>query len=227
MRINQGRLLAGLRALVVTVVVVFADGGDLWAQAAATKQSFKNGDALRLTIWQPWQIGNGKGNGIDINGDYAIDNRGYTFLPLIGDVRVIGHNSSTLAADLKDRFSPYIQDPIVVVKPLIRVTMLGAFRRPGTYLVPPDASLWQLVDLAGGPRDDSNLAKMSVERGGKVVKKKLLGGFERGYTLREIGISSGDQVLVPVRKKFRVKDAFEIFRFGVSIINLYFIIQKF
>ena len=224
--INQGRLAMKLKMIPVIILtlnhILIPD-----SNAQNGKGTFHKGDALRLTIWQPWQIGNGKNQNIDINGDYAIDNQGSAFFPLVGDVRILGHNRSTLAAELKEKFSPYIQEPIIIVEPLIRVTMLGSFRRPGTYLVSPGASLWQLVDLAGGPRDDSNLSKMSVERSGKVVRRNLLGGFERGYTLQEIGINSGDQVLVPTRKAFRIRDALEILRFGVSLINLYFLVQKF
>ncbi|MCG8608537.1 polysaccharide biosynthesis/export family protein [bacterium] len=210
-------------ALILTLIHLLTPD----ATAQNGQSTFHRSDALRLTIWQPWQIGNGKNHNIDINGDYAIDSQGNAFFPLIGDVSIMGHTRSTLAAELKEKFSPYIQEPIVIVEPLIRVTMLGSFRRPGTYLVSASASLWQLVDIAGGPRDDSNLSKMSVERGGKVIRRNLLGGFEKGYTLREIGINSGDQVLVPKKKSFRVRDALEILRFGVSLINLYFLVQKF
>ncbi len=223
---NQGRLTMRLKALLFFITIAILHLSNLNVTAQRTQSAFHKGDALRLTIWQLTQLGNGSYN-IDISGDYPIDNLGNTFFPLLGDVRVTGHNRTTLAAELRDQLSAYIQDPTIIVEPLIRVTMLGAFRRPGTYLVPPNASLWQLVDLAGGPDDDSNLVKMSVERGGKVVKKKLLGGFERGFTLRELGIRSGDQVLVPNKTSFGVRDAAEILRFGVSIVSLYFLIQKF
>ena len=223
---NQERLTMRLKARLFFVTITILHLSNLNLSAQSTRSTFYKGDALRLTIWQLTQLGNGSYN-IDISGDYPIDNLGNTFFPLLGNVRVTGHNRTTLAAELKDKLNAYIQDPTIIVEPLIRVTMLGAFKRPGTYLVLPNASLWQLVDLAGGPDDDSNLVKMSFERGGKVVKKKLLGAFERGFTLRELGIRSGDQVLVPRRNPFSVRDAAEILRFGVSIVSLYFLIQKF
>ncbi len=139
---------------------------------------------------------------------------------------MVGHSTQSLADDLREKLSVYLQEPIIVVEPLIRVTMMGAFRRPGTYLISPDASFWELVNLAGGPDDNANLKKMVVERGGKVVKKNILGGFERAYTLQEMNIFSGDQVFVPIKKEFRVRDAFEIVRFGITLINLYLLIQN-
>ena len=200
------------------------------AMAHGSPQSFgkrfMQGDALRLTIWQPWQVGDRKNQAFDFNGDYLIDNRGYVFFPLIGDVKVVTHNPKTLAAELTEKFSSYIQDPIIIVEPLIRVTLLGAFRRPGTYLIAPDASLWALVDRAGGPADDSNLSKMFIQRAGRTIKKNLLSGFERAYTLQELGIRTGDQIMLPVKKRFKLKDAFEILRFAVSLLNLYIVIVR-
>ncbi|MFQ5707561.1 MAG: polysaccharide biosynthesis/export family protein [bacterium] len=223
---NQGwfKLLAVFHIIVLSFLIL------LWGQSRAEQRArtltFRKGDAIRLTIWQPLRIGEGKNHSLDINGDYPIDSRGHVFLPLVGDVKVVGHNTETLANLLKEKFSPYYQDPVIIVNPLIRVTMQGAFNRPGTYLVKPDASLWELVDLAGGPSDRSNLQKMWVERGGKIINGNLLGSFEKGYSLREIGIVSGDQILVPQRGHFTLRDAFDILRFGVTILNLYIVIQR-
>lgn len=227
LNINQGRLRPLIRSILLVLSAVLLQTHFLKASPQHTSHKFKRGDALKLIVWQPYRIGDGKNPGIEVGGEYPIDTRGNVFFPLVGDVKVIGHNSITLAEKLKEEFSPFLQDPIIIVEPLIRVTMLGAFRRPGTYLIQPDASLWQLVDKAGGPADDSNLKKMWVERGGKIVKRDILSGYEKAYSLHELGIYSGDQILVPQRKKFRLRDALEILRFGVTLINIYFLVQKF
>lgn len=226
MNFNQGWLSVSIRIGIVGMLAVFVLLLSSSAFAQSSSKRFSKGDALRLTIWQPWRVGDNKNSTLDINGDYLIDSRGYVFLPLIGDVNILSHSVRTLTEELKEKFSAYIQDPIVIVEPLIRVAMLGDFKRAGTYLVPPDASLWQLVDLAGGPGENSNLKRMYVERSGKIVKENLLGGFERAFTLRELGIRSGDQVFLPIRKRFGVKQAFEVLRFGISLLNLYVVITR-
>jgi protein involved in polysaccharide export with SLBB domain len=195
-----------------------------FAQNQLLSQTFKKGDALQLTIWQPYRIEDSRTPSLDVNGEYTIDSRGVVFFPVIGEIRVVGHSTQSLADELKEKLSAYLQDPIIVVEPLIRVAMIGAFRRPGTYLVSAEASFWELVNLAGGPDDNANLKKLVIERGGKVVKKNILSGFERAYSLQEMGIMSGDQIFVPVKKEFRVRDAFEFVRFGVTLINLYLLI---
>jgi len=224
--LNQGRLTRSGLAFLAMLCLLSPFSKRLDAAPQSFSKRFSKGDALRLTIWQPWQIGEKKNQGVDFNGDYLIDNRGFVFFPLIGDVKVVSHSAKTLAADLTEKFSAYIQDPIIIVEPLIRVALLGAFRRPGTYLIPPNASLWALVDVAGGPDDDSNLQKVYIERAGRTVKKNMLSGFERAYTLQELGVRTGDQIILPQKNRFKMKDAFDILRFAINILNLYVIITR-
>lgn len=179
--------------------------------------SFKPGDAIRLQIWQPWRITEGKAEILDLNGDYAVSSQGYTTLPLIGEVKVVGLNQQTLAARLKEKYSPFIKDPFIMVIPLIRVTLLGAVNRPGAFLIPPTASLWELVEMATGPTEGAELKKMRSERGGRVVSKNLLRSFEKGYSLQEIGILSGDQIFIPGKRQFTYRDALTIATFGLQV----------
>ncbi|MCH7755372.1 polysaccharide biosynthesis/export family protein [candidate division KSB1 bacterium] len=183
--------------------------------------SFKPGDAIRLQIWQPWRISEGKAEILGLNGDYAVNSQGYTTLPLIGEIKTIGLNQQTLAARLKEKYSPFIKDPYIMVTPLIRVTLQGAVNRPGAYLIPPTSSLWELVEMANGPSGNANLKKMQSERGGRIVNKNLLRSFEKGYSLQEIGVLSGDQILVPARRSFEYRDALSLATFGMSVALFY------
>lgn len=218
---TQGWFKTGLCVLLIIQILVVIPGLGL-TSPQGRYLTFMKGDAIRLTIWQPWRLADGKAQISNLNGDYPIDSRGYTLLPLIGEVKIVGHNIKSLTTLLKDKYSPYIQDPYIMVTPLIRVTMQGAVNRPGAYLIPPSASLWELVDLAGGPSEKSNMRRMYVERSGRIVNKKLLGSFERGYSLQEIGINSGDQILVPARNPFGWRDALSLVSFGLSIAVVYF-----
>ena len=179
--------------------------------------SFKPGDAIRLEIWQPWRITEGKAEILDLNGDYAVNSQGYTTLPLIGEIKVVGLNQRTLAVNLKDKYSPFIKDPYIMVTPLIRVTLQGSVNRPGAYLIPPTASLWEVVEMGNGPTQNAELKKMRSERGGRVVSKSLLRSFEKGYSLQEIGILSGDQIIIPGKNKFTYRDILVLATFGLQV----------
>lgn len=200
-----------IQILLIGVFLPFA----VYGQSLLT--TFKPGDAIRLQIWQPWRITEGKAEIVDLNGDYAVNSQGYTLLPLVGEVKVVGLNQTSLAERLKKKYSPFIKDPFILVTPLIRVTVQGAVNRPGAFLIPPSGSLWELVEMATGPSQNAELKKMRSERGGRVVSKSLLRSFEKGYSLQEIGILSGDQIIIPGKNKFTYRDVLVLATFGLQV----------
>ncbi len=213
---KQGCLKKRLSFLLIKIFLIgFFLPIAVYGQSLLT--SFKPGDAIRLQIWQPWRITEGKAEILDLNGDYAVNSQGYTTLPLIGEIKVVGLNQQTLTASLKDKYSPFIKDPYIMVTPLIRVTLQGSVNRPGAYLIPPTASLWELVEMGSGPTQNAELKKMRSERGGRVVIKNLLRSFEKGYSLQEIGILSGDQIIIPGKNKFTYRDVLVLATFSLQV----------
>jgi polysaccharide export outer membrane protein len=154
---------------------------------------FQPGDAIRIQVWDLYQA---QGGNINISGDYPINASGCIIMPLLGEIKVRGLTVYELMNTLVEKLKPYLHNPYVEVHPLIRVTMQGAFGRPGSYRVDPTGSLWDLVAEAGGPAANADLRKMVVERGGKVVIKDLLKSFENGYSLEDVGVESGDQIIL-------------------------------
>jgi protein involved in polysaccharide export with SLBB domain len=213
---NQGCFL--MRFVLIAACVFGISDNPLSAQNA-----FVSGDGLRLTIWQPWKADIEKTGGLEFNGDYLIDSRGYVAFPLIGDIRVVTQTRETLSAELQEKFGVYFRDPVIIVDPLIRVTLLGAFRKPGTYLIKPDASLWELVALAEGPSADSNMKKMRQERGGNTVKKDMLSGFENSYSLQEMGVRTGDQIYVPEKTK---GIGLQLLQLATSVATLVYLVSR-
>lgn len=183
--------------------------------------TFSKGDAVRIKVWQPWRLAEGSAGIEDLNGDYAIDSHGNILLPLISEVKVVGHNMQSLSDLIKEKLNPFLKDPFVLITPLIRVTVQGAVNRPGAYLIPPTASLWEMIELAGGPTEKSELKNMFTERGGRVAIKNLLRSFESGYSLQDIGIRTGDQIVVPSKNQFTYRDALGLITFGMNVTLLY------
>lgn len=161
----------------------------------------QSGDAARVFVWQVGQ----KSDKNDLSGllsdDYVIDGKGYVIFPIIGRIKVKGMSVTHLEEKLVEKYRPYMKDPIIVITPLIRVVMQGAFNKPGSYRIDPKSSLWELVELAGGPNEGCDLIKLRVERGGQVVIDDLLKSFEQGYSLEDVNIRSGDQIIAPYRKR--------------------------
>ncbi len=105
----------------------------------------------------------------ELNGTYQVDFTGQMKLPLIGEVRAVGYNSSELAEELERLYGEtYLQNPDVTVRIAEsigrRVTVEGSVKNPGLFPVQGQLSLLQAVALAGGPTDGANPRKVVVFR---------------------------------------------------------------
>ena len=97
----------------------------------------------------------------ELNGTYQVDFTGSIKLPLIGEVRALGLNSTELAADLEGLYGEtYLQNPDVTVTISEsvgrQVTVEGAVTAPGLFPVRGRLTLLQAVALAGGTTGRSN-----------------------------------------------------------------------
>jgi polysaccharide biosynthesis/export protein len=223
---------APVSALFYQYVILFFCAGIFWLSGDSAAQTgslfrsksvksltiFQPGDAVRIQIWELYQEAQ---TNLNLSGDYPIDPEGYIIMPLMGEIKVRGLTVYELAQTLQEKLKSYLRNPYVLVRPLIRLTMQGAFNRPGSYLVDPASSFWTLVAQAGGPSANCDLKGMSVERGGQVVIKKLLDSFERGNSLEEMGIESGDQIIAPSRSNIDFGMLVAIINLMASVVLLY------
>ena len=199
----------------ITAFIFFAN---LHAQEFK-EEKLAAGDAIQIQIWQ---LSDRSQNLIkNLNGEYTIDGYGYITLPMVGLLKVKGETPPEIARNLKEKYADYLDEPFIIIRPLIRVVLLGEFIRPGAYRIDPKESLWRLIEMSGGPTSKCDLNKLTIIRGGKPVIRNLLKSFEKGYSLKEIGVQSGDQILGPIRKNFSYRTIIEYANFAVSFALLY------
>lgn len=190
-----------------------------------SKNEFYPGDAVRINVIE---IGRSTERvAINISNDYKINSLGQIMLPLIGNVKVIGHDRISLAKHLVELYSPYLKEPYISTMPLIRVILMGAFNKPGSYWISPESSLWELIEMAEGPKEDCDLNSLRVERGGRVLLKNLLEQFERGHSLEDINIKSGDQIIAKGRSSFGLREIMNYTYFIMTAISLYLSIRNY
>jgi len=186
------------------------------------KKNYNEPSDLRLPLIVPV-----KGDGDDGS---SLADKHYTCylrLPLIDTVKVDGYDRYSLADTLRQLYSPYVKEPFITTMPLIRVTLMGAFNKPGSYRISPESSLWELIEMADGPRENCNLNSMRVERGGNVVIKNLLEKFESGHSLEDIKIRSGDQIIAKGKSSFGFREIMNYTYFIMTAISLYFSIRNY
>jgi protein involved in polysaccharide export with SLBB domain len=189
---------------------------------------FVKGDAVRIMV-APDSVH-------FINGIYQIDDNGSVFLPIIGNVKIDTMSEKELSSFLNAVYLHYLRYPSLQVQPLIRVSLLGGFQKPGLFYVSPSSSLWEVVALAGGPVREDGLKKMKWERNGILKGMELLTPMESGVSLATMGIKSGDQLWithVPKRDGWEIftTDILPIVSISVSAVSatasLYFVYQTF
>ena len=162
------------------------------------------GDIVRITVW-----------GQDAySGQFEIDEHGMLPYPGIGDINATDLTVAQLRERIRKGLETIFNSPFVTVGPEFRVAVLGTVQKPGLYTVDPTLSVLDVVALAGGPATGGNLNGVKLLRGGQATRLRLEGGI-KGHTLEEIGVRSGDQIIVP--HKFLSRDNMFLFLQVVQI----------
>jgi polysaccharide export outer membrane protein len=149
------------------------------------------GDILRVEVWGQQQF----------SGQFLVDETGHFPYPLLGDLQVTNLTVAQLRERIRQGLDSLFKNPFVAVFPLFRIAVLGEVQHPGLYTVDPTLSVIDVVALAGGATQYGDLHKIRLLRGGGEQQVS----FGQGRTLQEIGIRSGDQILV-ARRSFTRDD---------------------
>lgn len=139
-------------------------------------------------------------------------------IPNIGDISVQGVRRADLQAYLAREIAKYVKEPVVHATPLIRIAVVGAVAKPGFYSVPSDLLLSDVVMLAGGPGNESDLNRSKLIRSGKEVAgpKTMSQALAAGATLDVLQVASGDQIVIGEKSK----NFDSIVRIGGAVVGL-------
>ncbi|MBL4710085.1 MAG: polysaccharide export protein [Flavobacteriales bacterium] len=114
-------------------------------------------DKISVSIWNHNDLSVGSVFGIynsnEVYGKWVLVNqKGEVNLPRIACIQLAGLTTEEAAQILREQYSFYIVDPIVVVKVLNReLTVLGEVFTPGTYLLEKEENtLFEMIGKAGG-----------------------------------------------------------------------------
>jgi protein involved in polysaccharide export with SLBB domain len=154
---------------------------------------FKVGDRFLLSIQQ---------------GDLRVDTASvrdsmWVAIPTLPDLSVAGVLRSELDSKLEAHISRFLRNATVRATVLTRVAILGAVQSPGFYYASPDKPIGDLVMVAGGPAANADIRKVEVLRGKSVIlrAKDSAPALERGRTLEQLDIQSGDEVRVATKRQ--------------------------
>jgi polysaccharide export outer membrane protein len=159
------------------------------ADSASAQLSIRPGDVVKIQVWGHEEL----------SGDFPVDENYNLLFPVIGDINVREISVAQLRERLRGELGRLFTQPFVTVIPLFRVAVLGEVVSPGLYSVDPTMTVFDLLARAGGPLPSARQNRMQLVRAGEQIRVSLDPGAIARATLRELGVRSGDQLLVPRR----------------------------
>lgn len=132
-------------------------------------------------------------------------------LPGLEPVSLAGVLYSEAAEVIRSALATVLRNPVVELTFQMRLAVTGRIGNPGFYDVPGSILLSDVLTLAGGPTQNADLDRIEVRRDGETIMsgQQLV---TQGFTLDDLGITSGDVIRVP-----QERDTFYSLR-NVSII---------
>jgi polysaccharide biosynthesis/export protein len=151
------------------------------------------GDSLILNLWG------------SVEGSYelTVSRSGEVLLPKVGPVKVAGVPFGKLADVFRLRLNRDFRDYHLSVSMgklrNIKVFVVGEVNSPGDYSVSSLSTLINALSAAGGPTKNGSLRRIMLRHAGHVDETiDLYSFFTRGDKSRDVRLSSGDTIFVPV-----------------------------
>lgn len=113
------------------------------------------GDGVRLTFYNISQ---------EISGDYFIHEDGTIQFPYIGIIKTKTKSYETIRLNIESKYDSLYRGVELIIQPLYRITLLGEVRNPGVYYVTGVEKLLDVIAVAGGETEDSDMSNIIVNR---------------------------------------------------------------
>jgi len=201
------RNLLCLLFLAVTAVPTTAQDQDTVGSGAS--YMLRPGDVLQIVVWGQEEY----------SGSFKVDETGRIPYPVIGAIDTRGKTMAQIRNEILVALSQIFNAPFVTVTPQFNIAVLGEVRNPGLFSVDPTQTVLDIVAMAGGPNSNGNINKIRLLRGGQTLDLRLERDRVGGLTLQEVGLRSGDQIMV-ARRGFTGDDLrmlLSILQLGLSV----------
>jgi polysaccharide export outer membrane protein len=133
----------------------------------------------------------------ELSGEYPVDEQYLLLMPIIGEFSVRDMPVTELRRRIRAEFGQLYTQSFVSIIPLFRVAVLGEVNRPGLYSVDPTMTIYDVLATAGGATRDAKGGDTKLIRAGQQVPVPVDAAWLARATLRELGVRSGDQIVVP------------------------------
>jgi len=161
------------------------------AEAAVIRERLLEGDFYvgdQLTIQM---IGDSGSSGTEtVQFGRVVTLRGLPDIPMRGVLRSEAQDYITT------QVARFLKDPVVKVRPLIRLTMLGGIGKPGFYQLDADLLLSDALMKTGGIGNSTDFKASKVRRNGIDIidGETIAKAITEGRTLDQLNLRAGDEI---------------------------------
>ncbi len=128
-------------------------------------------------------------------------------LPRLDPIPMDGVLYSEIEPKLQEELGKYLRQPRVRAQALKRVAVLGEVGSPGFYNVPGSMLVSEAIMRAGGPTRNANVEKTQLRSfGTRLAQDRGRNLPAQGVSLDHLGVTSGDEIYVPERRRFNVRN---------------------
>src|SRR5688500_18873944 len=152
------------------------------------------GDILIFELWA--------GEADPILGKFPVEPSGDAYLPKLGRVKAAGFTVEELRQSLRQAYGAAYENPVVVIRPVFPIAIMGGVRTPSIQQIQPGQSVFDAVTAAGGFLDTAKTDQIQLLREGKTF---TVNGLSE---LALMPLHSGDRVMVPRRSRLRTSDVY-------------------
>jgi protein involved in polysaccharide export with SLBB domain len=119
-------------------------------------------------------------------------------IPGVRRISLAGVLRSELVEKVTREIGIVVRNAEVIVRPLVRIAVLGSVNAPGFLAVPSETLLDQLLTMSGGPANNAPIEKMQVMRGDTVLLKgeDVMAAISEGRTIDALNLRDGDALVV-------------------------------
>jgi polysaccharide export outer membrane protein len=218
----KNRLIQALGALAILTLAACAGGpaplpmapAGPGADSAAGPLTLRPGDIVKVQVFGHEEL----------SGEFPVDENTNLILPIVGEFSVSGLSVAEVRAKIRREFGQLYTQSFVAITPLFRVAVLGEVQRPGLYSVDPTMTIYDVVAQAGGTTRQATENQMRLLRAGQAYSFGLQAQSVARSTMRELGIRSGDQLIIP-RKALSQEAWYIMLQLGNTLLLAYSIFR--
>jgi protein involved in polysaccharide export with SLBB domain len=123
--------------------------------------------------------------------------------PAVGTLAMEGVLRTEAEAHIRDYLTQFVRDPVVRVRPLLRISVQGEVEHAGFHAVPADAIIVDAITAAGGTTANANMDELRIERAGEEIWEgdALREAMAAGRTIDDMRLRNGDQIVIGRRNE--------------------------